>query len=525
MKENIKTQNNYKKLLNTDRTLLFTVGKSLLIGIISGLTVVAYRWLLGRAETFSFALYDAVRGRLPYITLLFLALALCGILIGFLVERFPLISGSGIPQVKGIMLGYLQNNWLATLLAKFFGGALCIAAGLSLGREGPSIQLGACAAYGFASKYGATRMEKKILMASGASAGLAAAFNAPLAGVIFTLEEIFKYFSPTILLSAMTAAVSADFVAKCAFGLTPVFQFPVTEILPLRYYWLLPILGILLGIAGAVYNSVLLYGQRLYKKAGFLPLKLKPVVPFLCAGVFGLCFPVVLGGGHEMLSLFTPATGVSILLAALLVKFLFSVISFGSGAPGGIFFPLLVMGAALGAVFGHISVHELGLDTPLFYNFIILAMAGLFASIVRAPITGIILIIEMTGSLSHLLSLTVVALFSCLTADLLKSQPIYDSLLARLVKKTHTLPSAKETGSRKITIETIVHLNSPSAGKMVREIPWPPQCLLIAIRRDGKEIIPKGNTVIQPEDYLICLAPLSIETEIRKNLRHLMEKD
>lgn len=544
-------QNNYKGIINTDRKLLLTVSKSLIVGILAGLAVVAYRWLLGQAEHVSFQIYDAVRGSLPQTALLFCALIGCGAFIGLLVRRFPLISGSGIPQVKGIMLGYLDNRWLPTLIAKFFGGALCIVSGLSLGREGPSIQLGACVADGFASKYGATRMEKKILMASGASAGLAAAFNAPLAGVIFTLEEIFKYFSPTILLSAMTAAVSADFVAKCVFGLAPVFHFPVEDVLPLRCYWLLPLLGILLGAAGAVYNTGLLFGQRAYGKAAFIPEWLRPVVPFVCAGILGLVYPVVLGGGHELLSLLTPETGLFVLFAALLIKFLFSVISFGSGAPGGIFFPLLVMGASLGAIFGHAAVGSLALESSLFYNFIILAMAGFFASIVRAPITGIILIIEMTGSLSHLLSLTVVSLISCLTADLLKSRPIYDSLLARLVKKNHRSVSAgklrgkrrttennaadnaaeaggtadEDAAGAKTTVEVIVHLNSPAAGKAIRDLPWPPQCLLIALKRDGKEIIPKGDTVIRPEDYLICLIPLSAETEIRKNLRHLVEKD
>lgn len=515
--------NNYKGIINTDRKLFFTVGKSLLVGILVGAVVVAYRWLLGVAEEASLSMYEAVRGNLPLILLTFACLVLAGAAIGLLVRRYPLISGSGIPQVKGIMLGYFQNSWLSTLLVKFFGGALCIVAGLSLGREGPSIQLGACVADGFSARYGATRMERKILMASGASAGLAAAFNAPLAGVIFTLEEVFKYFSPTILLSSMTAAVASDFVSKYVFGMTPIFSFPVDQVLPLFDYWLLLPFGILVGVAGAFYNSVLLAAQSAYKRAVFLPDWARPIVPFVCAGLLGLFFPVVLGGGHEMLSLLTLRTGMGLLLAALAVKFLFSMVSFGSGAPGGIFFPLLVMGAAIGAAFGQIAVTYLGLSEALFYNFVIFAMAGFFAAIVRAPITGIILIIEMTGSFSHLLSLTVVSLIAYLTADLLRSQPIYDSLLARQVKANRRLRVDEEVTDKKITIETIVRLGSPAAGKKVKEVDWPAQCLLIAVKRDGKEVIPKGGTTILPGDYLICLSPLSLEPEIRKKLGHLVK--
>ena len=119
----------------------------------------------------------------------------------------------------------------------------------------------------------------------------------------------------------------------------------------------------------------------------------------------------------------------------LVAKFLFSIISFGSGAPGGIFFPLLIIGGTFGAVFGYISINYLGISSELFNNFIIISMAGYFTAIVRAPITGIILITEMTGSFSNLLSLSIVSIISYIIADALKSEPIYDSLLKNLLTK------------------------------------------------------------------------------------------
>lgn len=517
---NTPVKNNYKGILNSDRRTLYLIAKSLLIGALVGTVVVAYRFVLARAEELSSLIYATVpRHGIP-LAALFILLCSTGYIIGLLSKKYPLISGSGIPQVKGILMGYFQNSWLSTLLAKFAGGTACIAAGLSLGREGPSIQLGACVADGLAQKLGNTRMERKILMASGASAGLAAAFNAPLAGVIFTLEEIFKYFSPSILLSTMTAAITSDFISKYVFGLQPVFQFPADAVMPLPYYWILVLLGILLGAAGAFYNLVLLRTQRIYSRLKALPPEARPVIAFVCAGILGLTFPIVLGGGHKIIGSLTLAAPVSFLLTVLAVKFAFSMISFGCGAPGGIFFPLLVMGASVGAVFGHLSVTYLGLDEALFYNFIILAMAGFFTAIVRAPITGIVLITEMTGSFSHLLSLSVVSLAAYVTADLLRSRPVYDSLLKNQLRSRRLIVQEGDS-SVKITMEVIVQLGSAMDSAFVRELQWPSGCLLVAVKREGTEIIPNGDTKLLPGDYLVCLAPITSETKTRAALTRL----
>ena len=194
-------------------------------------------------------------------------------------------------------------------------------------------------------------------------------------------------------------------------------------------------------------------------------------------------------------------------------------VSFGSGAPGGIFFPLLIMGGIIGAIWGNISINYLGCDENLFYNFIILAMAGYFTSIVRAPITGIILLVEMTGSFTHLLSLTVVAVSAYVVADLLKSAPIYDSLLENQISESKI--DTEYDKSKKITIETIVHHGCQAENKLVKEIAFPKECLLISIRRGGRDIIPKGNTRILGEDYLVFLINLNEEPKVREILNRI----
>lgn len=490
---------------------------SALIGILAGLVAVLYRYALTYAEHASFAIYDFVRANLAFVPLLFLGLALLGYAIGALTRKYPLISGSGIPQLKAQMTGYIKGSWLSTLLAKLVGGSASIVAGLSLGREGPSIQLGACVAEGVAGKFTDDPAEKRIYLATGASAGLAAAFNAPLAGVMFALEEVFKYFSPMVLLSTMVAAVFADFVSMLFFGMDSVFDFSVTQMIPIQYYWLFLVMGVLLGVSGVVYNICLVKSQAIYRKLSFvLDSRIVPIIPFICAGVLGLVFPVVLCGGHSLIEELDLGTGMLFLLLALTLKFFFSMVSFGSGAPGGIFFPLLVLGATIGAIFAKLAIPMLGLDEALFYNFIIIAMAGYFAAIVRAPLTGIILMIEMTGSLSQLLPLILTSAVAYIVAEELKNKPIYESLLENLLHRRgiHTRPQKRI----KILLETVVQHGASVEGQALKDIHLSEKCLIVSIKRGEEDITPTGNTVLMAGDYLTVLTSLTYEQAVRAEI-------
>lgn len=508
-------ENNYLEAINAYSKKMPILLKSILIGILAGIVVSGYRYVLIEAGEISFVIYEQVKNNLFWVPLLFILLGGTGSLVGNLVAKFSMISGSGIPQVKGIIMGYLKNNWLSTLIAKFVGGTLSMLAGLSLGREGPSIQLGACVAEGVGEKLALSRTEKKVLIASGASAGLAAAFNAPLAGAMFAMEEIFKYISPVILLSTLLAAVVADFISKMFFGMSPVFNFGVLGTIPLKEYWLLFVLGAILGIAGAFYNYVLIISQRLYKKNKWLNVKTKAIVPFILAGIIGLTFPMALGSGHIITEKLNLSTSLTFLIFLFVVKFVFSMLSFGSGAPGGIFFPLLMLGAVIGGIFGHIFISYLGYDPSLFSNFIVLAMAGYFTAIVRAPITGIFLLVEMTGSFTHLLPLTVVSITSYVVADLLKSPPIYESLLANLIRERKSRKDEQEEND-KILVEMIVHHGSLAETKYLKDIDFPENCLLINIKRGDMDIIPRGDTMVLAGDYLELLINVVDEAEMRE---------
>lgn len=495
------TQSTIKR---AERFQVILIGEGIIVGGIGGLVVVLYRMVLELAGSGLTRILDFARKSPVTIAAWFGILFLLAVFVGKLVAYQPLISGSGIPQLEGEMSGKLNQEWWKVLPAKFVGGFLCLLGGLSLGREGPSIQLGAMVGKGVSKALDRGKTEEKFLLTCGASAGLSAAFHAPLAGVMFSLEEVHKNFSVSVLVSVMSASLTADFLCSTVFGMESVFQFDIIHTLPQEYYWMIIVLGVILGVLGAFYNWFTLKVQKMYQSAAKLNTTAKLVIPFMCAGVLGFTMPELLGSGHNLIEWLTEGQLVLHTIIIIFVgKFLFSAISFGSGAPGGIFFPLLVLGAFIGGMFATAGVSYFGLDAMYINNFVLLAMAGYFTAIVRAPLTGIILIFEMTGSVSQMLSLALVSIIAFIAATLMRSKPIYESLLERILKK-QGLESPEEHG-QKILYNFVVMHGSTIEGKQISEIKWPDNCLLVAIQRGGEEIIPKGRTKLSASDTIVTM--------------------
>lgn len=491
-------------LRRAEKLQVILIGEGILVGAVGGLVVLLYRLLLEYAATWLKAALDYAKGAPLRIAGWFVILMIFAVIVGKLLTWEPLISGSGIPQLEGEMTGQLEQNWRKVLSAKFAGGFLCILGGMSLGREGPSIQLGAMAGKGISRILDRGKTEERFLLTCGASAGLSAAFNAPLAGVMFSLEEVHKNFSVSVLLSVMAASLTADYLSASIFGMKSVFQFDIVHSLPQSYYWMILILGVILGVLGAFYNWFTLKVQSLYNHAKHLNTTTRLMIPFLCAGVLGFTLPDFLGSGHNLIEELTSGEMVlHMILITLIGKFIFSAICFGSGAPGGIFFPLLVLGAFIGGAFATFSVNCLGLDAIYVNNFVLLAMAGYFTAIVRAPLTGIILIFEMTGSVQNLLSLSIVSIVAYIVATLLRSKPIYESLLERLLEKRGVeLPKSH---GKKVLREFVVAHGSDADGRLISEVEWPRHCLLVAVQRGEEELIPKGKTRLRASDLLVTM--------------------
>lgn len=503
-----------------DGTQLHFVGLGLLVGALSGVVVSVFRLAISKLGNYLPLWFTFLKHHLIFLPVAILIAFSLVLICGQLVKADPDIKGSGIPQVEGQLRGQLTINWLSVLSKKFIGGILSVGSGLFLGREGPSIQLGASVAQGLASKFTVTEAEKKILISSGAAAGLSAAFNAPVAGLLFVLEEVHHNFSPLVWLTSYAAALISNFISINFFGLTPVLYIGELKSLPIPHYPVLILLGIFLGLMGLLYQKTLLALPDWYGKLK-IPSHYHSVVPFLLLIPVGIFFPNYLGGGNQIVHQLGQVPLPLLLLIGLFVlRFVFSMISYGSGLPGGIFLPILTLGAILGTIFGVIWCQVTGLDPIYIRNFIIFSMAGYFAAIGKAPLTALILVTEMVGSIAHLMPLGVVSLAAYLTVDVFGGKPIYEALLERMVA-----PDFGNIQGRKTIIEFPILAESAFDGQMVRDFVWPKEMLLTSLRRGESELLTRGDTIMYVGDVLIILTDAGIAQKIKYELSLMNKKE
>jgi CIC family chloride channel protein len=411
--------------------------KALVVGLVAGLIASAFRATLQWSELHRIAALH----RLPWYEGLGLALGLGALGSGlglWLVRRFaPETAGSGIPHLTSVVLGEREMNWKRILPIKFLAGLAGIGGGLALGREGPTIQMGGASGLMVSGWFRVVRGEgeRKALISAGAGAGLAAAFNAPLAGVIFVLEELHGSFTPVIFVAAFLASVTADVVCRLATGSTPVFdlhgmQAPSLSALPLAL-----VLGALAGFGGVLFNRCLLASLDAFDRFRSRPPFLVGAAAGLVLGLAAWIYPEVSGSGAPLAEqAFSGAIAFRWLVLLLAARFVLTMVSYGSGAAGGIFAPLLVLGA-LGGLATGMAAHAIA---PAWAAhpavFAVLGMGALLTSIVRAPLTGIVLMIELTGQYDFMLPLLVSCFAAYGVAEAMNDTPIYHALRERALK-------------------------------------------------------------------------------------------
>jgi H+/Cl- antiporter ClcA len=416
------------------KTRLAVVLESVVIGLLVGLIISVFRLILGAAEARRITLYVLFRERPILILPAVLVLALAGLFLGWAIKTKPMIRGSGIPQIEGALNRLMILDCLRELPLKIITGIMGLAAGLSLGREGPSIQIGAYTGQGVLSVMRRPHRERVFLIASASAAGLAAAFNAPLAGVLFVLEELRASFSPLLLACAMAASMTADAVASSFFGQGPIFDFTYIKVLPLVQLPWVVLLGVLCALLGDIFKKSLYLAQDGYEKCK-IPIAFRPLFPLLVSIPLGLFLFDITGGGHtliESLSLTERTLGTLALLLG--GRILFTALCYGSGTSGGIFLPLLACGALTGDGLAKLLGGMGFVPADQHLNYLILGMAGFFAAVVKAPVTGIVLILEMTANFNHLGSLVLVSLSAFVCSELINSRPVYSVLLERILK-------------------------------------------------------------------------------------------
>ena len=351
----------------------------------------------------------------------------------WLVRRFmEHAAGSGIPHIEAVIGGELPPPSLILLPVKFVGGLLGIGAGLALGREGPSVQMGATLAHVLGTMFGRNWADCRSLLAAGAGAGLAAAFNAPFAGSAFVLEELIRQFDVRDAVAALGATGSAIVVAQLLTGPAPIFDVGALPHPELSDNLLCFALGIIAGMLGVVYNRVILGALEITDRLARCPAELRAALIGAAVGALAWFTPSLAGAGEVLIQQTLDATyALSLIPFLYVLRLALGAASYASGAPGGIFAPLLVLGAQMGFFFGTLS-HP-GLADPASYGvmFAVVGMAAFFSAVVRAPLTGMILVTEMTETSTLLLPMLAACFSAMAVATVLGEPPIYDSLKER----------------------------------------------------------------------------------------------
>ena len=491
-----------KEFQSTSKSILSQVARGALVGVVVGAIVSSFRFFIEHLFNFVQQLYKNL-DHSPLNWAAILILYLCIILLACqFIKKNSNVKGSGIPQVEAELKGLLQIDWWSTLWQKYILGILAIASGLMLGREGPSIQLGAMGGKGLAKKLALSPVEERALIASGSAAGLAAAFNAPIAGLLFVVEEVYHHFSRVFWVSTLAASLVANFVSLNVFGQTPVLNMP--DHIPhidLSSYWIFLAMGIFLGLSGYLYEIAVLNIGRVYEKLGnwlHVTAPYHSIFAFLLILPIGFYFPHLLGGGHHLvLDLAHIPLSVQTLFLYFAIRFIWSMISYGSGLPGGIFLPILALGSVLGALVAAVLL-QLGLIQPnQLPLFVILGMSGYFSAISKAPLTAMILVTEMVGDIRTLMPIGLVTLTAYITMDLVKGAPVYEAMLEQLMPEV-------TSGSDVLTLIEIP-VSEKIAGRQVRDLDLPRDLLITTHQHNGKNSTVHGSTRLYLGDsiYLV----------------------
>lgn len=405
-------------------------GQAILVGLLTGLIVVAFR--LGIENLFRFVMtkFYAMPILFVFVT------TLGGLISGLLVYKFaPETSGSGIPYVKMSLLRSGRLIRIRTIFVKFFAGVIGIGTGLSLGREGPSVQLGAGAGSFVGKLFRLSGNNRDKLIASGAGAAIGATFNAPIAGTLFVLEELIHKFTPSMLFPTLVATVTSASVARHFLGANPAFNvaIPSIGISPVVFVICI-LLGLIAGFLGVFFSKTIFYLNNIYSKIT-IPNYYKPAIAGFVIGLVGLMLPYVLSSGNGMVEMLMHNNfPIAIVCIIFVVKFIVTPICFSSGAAGGIFLPMLMLGAFLGYITGY-TANCIGAEVNL-SAIASLGMAGFLASVARTPLTAVVMVFEMTGGYECILPLMLVASIADLTAEKLNHKPIYAKLVVNQYKNS-----------------------------------------------------------------------------------------
>ena len=384
-------------------------------------------------------------------------IAAAGVLLAFLLTRrfAPEAAGSGVQEIEGAMEGLRTVRWRRILPVKFVGGVLGLSSGLVAGREGPTIHMGASIAAAISEMLKLDRDDMRGLLAAGAAAGLAAAFNAPLAAILFIVEETRKQFRYTFrsYVGVICASAASALGMGLVGGTAPPLRIEALE----QPLWLLPafvLLGVFLGGLGVVFNRCLLaaldWTAATFRRVPFVP----ALVVGAAVGALAVVLPEAVGGGELLIPhLVARDLPLATLMLVAVLRFAGTMASYPVGVPGGIFSPMLTLATTIGLAIamlmeGALAAGGIAVPPSMGAAFAIAAMGGLFAATIRAPLVGVVLAVELTGAYALILPLLVTCVTAHVISDWLKGRPIYELLLERTLRLSgQPIPATNQAGS------------------------------------------------------------------------------
>ncbi|GAC1624127.1 MAG: chloride channel protein [Candidatus Acidiferrum sp.] len=431
-------------LLNEREEQVFLV-LTLLIGALVGLVVVAFILV---TERFGAKLYPM--GGAAWRRLLVPIVGSLGV--GYLLSRhFPDARGSGVPQTKAALFAWGGRISLGTVIGKFFCTSATLASGIPLGREGPAVQVGAGIASVLGRKLGLRPEKIKALIPVGAAAAIAAAFNTPLAAVLFTLEEVVGDLHAPVLGSVVLASATSWAVLRLLLGNDPLFRVPQYQLVHPLEFGFYAVLGVAGGLVSAGFTRLLLAMRERFLRFPRKTVWFQPVAGGLMVGVMGWFVPQIMGVGYQHVgNVLNGGMALKLMVVLLVLKFFAVTMSYASGNAGGIFGPSLFLGAMLGGIVGNIAHRLLPTHTATAGAYALVGMGALFAGIVRAPMASVVMIFETTRDYAVIVPLMISNLVSFLISTRLQRQPIYEVLAHQDGIHLPTTETRLQVGQRRV---------------------------------------------------------------------------
>jgi CIC family chloride channel protein len=406
------------------------------VGVLTGVSAATFRLLLERGARLRGILAGWAHGHWWGLIVVVLVCTTAAAVAAALVHRVePHAEGSGIPRVEAVADGRVRPDRFRLLPVKYVGGLLSISSGMALGREGPSVQMGASAAVIVATVTRRNLADLRVLVAAGAAAGLATAFNAPIAGGVFVLEELLKRFDPRTTIATLVASASGFVAAhllvesRYEFDMTPIPDPRFVE-----YGWILGI-GVVTGLLGVLYNGAVMAALH-RADASRVPKEVRAALTGALVGLLVWFAPDLVGGGDGLTQNALYGHGALLAVTGVLVlRFALGVVSYAAATPGGLFAPMLVLGSQTGLIVGLVALHLTPHAVPSLPACALIGMAAFFAASVHAPVTGLILATEMTGNTNQLPPMLGACAVAMLIAVALRSTSIYDRLAERAASR------------------------------------------------------------------------------------------